>query len=293
VTALWIICGILAVILVFGLVRFLGVKKDIRQLGKRLDEIIRTDTNAQLTTQTFDKDIVSLAKSANDLLAKSRQDFFKAQRTEADLKRAISNISHDLRTPLTSAKGYLQMLAGADEEAVSRYLGIIKGRLDTLTALMDNLFTFSRAMDENIFVKKVNVGNVLKDAITDSYVELTRKGFTVESNITSSPVYWNCDEDALKRIFQNLVKNAYIHGNSYIRVTLKDNKIEIANKAAGLNEIDIARIFDRFYTADAARTHKRTGLGLAIAKELTQRMGGQISANKEGDMLVVVITLPE
>jgi len=309
-TALWIACGILATLLAVAAIKLLRLKADIRYLGKRLNEITQADTNAQLTTQTFDKDIAALAKNANTLLAKSRRDYVNAQRLEADLKRAIINISHDLRTPLTSAKGYLQMLEGqaastehspsqaAHEQSTNaavttRYLSIIKGRLETLATLMDNLFAFSRAMDESISVKKVNIGNTLRDTLLGSYAELEAKGFTVESHIPDTPAYAICDEDALKRVLQNLIKNAYVHGKEYLRISLTGNTIEIANKSEGLNNIDITRIFDRFYTADAARTHKRTGLGLAISKELIRRMGGSITARHSANMLIIQASLPE
>jgi len=288
--ALWIICGLLAILLICAVVTIIRFKRDVRQMSKRLMQINQTDTNAQLTTHTFDKDISALVKSANSLLSKSRLDFIKAQQLEADLKRAIANISHDLRTPLTSAKGYLQMMEATSDNA--RYLEIIRGRLATLATLMDSLFAFSRAMEETITIKRVNIGNTLRDALTNSYGELESKGFTVESAIPDTPVYCLCDEDALGRVLQNLIKNAYVHGKDYLQVGLSGNIIEIANKAEGLNRIDIPRIFDRFYTVDAARTHKRTGLGLAIAKELTERMGGGISAEHRADMLVVGIALP-
>ena len=287
-TVLWIICGLLAAALVIATVRLVRVKGDIRQLGKKLDTIIQTDTNAQLSTGTFDKDIAALAKSANALLAKSRRDLTTAQRTEADLKRAITNISHDLRTPLTSAKGYLQML---EEEAPNRYLSIIHGRLDTLAALMDNLFAFSQALEGNMSIEPVNIGNILRDVISNSYLELESKGFAIETAIPDIPVFCLCDEDALRRVLQNLIKNAYVHGRDYFRAGLNDNIIEIANKADGLEDIDVSRIFDRFYTADAARTHKRTGLGLAIAKELVEKMKGSMSAQLSEGMLIVQIRL--
>jgi len=295
--ALWIACGLLVALCAAMLIVLLRKKSDIRQLGKRLSEIIATDTNARLTTQTFDKDIAALAKNANVLLAKSRSDFVKAQRLEADLKRAILNISHDLRTPLTSAKGYLQLLEAQGisnpSNDTKRYQGIIRGRLDNLSALMDNLFAFSRALDENISTENENIGNILRDALTDSYAELESRGFAVESSISDTPMHCLCDKNALERVLQNLIKNAYVHGKEYLRVVLWGNTIEIANKAEGLENLDVSRIFDRFYTADAARTHKRTGLGLAIAKELTERMGGKISARQEEDMLVVRISLPQ
>ncbi|MCL2528197.1 MAG: HAMP domain-containing histidine kinase [Defluviitaleaceae bacterium] len=289
--ALWIICGLLAVLLVVAIVRLLRLKADIRQLSNRLEEITKTDTNAQLTTHTFDKNMTKLAKSANKLLAKSRRDYVSAQQLEADLKRAIANISHDLRTPLTSAKGYLQMLEGQEKPAETRYLNIIKGRLETLAALMDSLFAFSSALDGELSIKKTNIGNTLRDTLSASYAELESKGFTVESHIPDTPVYCLCDEDALKRILQNLIKNAYTHGKEYIQVNLSGSTIEITNKAGDLQNIDTNRIFDRFYTADAARTYKRTGLGLAIARELVQKMGGSISAAQNKDLLTVKVYL--
>ena len=295
--ALWIACGLLAGLFTVSLVILLRIKGDIRQLGKRLSEIIQTDTNSQLVTKTFDNDVTVLAESANALLAKSRRDMFMAQRTEADLKRAITNISHDLRTPLTSAKGYLQMLEGwvkahSDADTAARYLTIIRGRLETLAALMDNLFAFSQALEGNVTIRRVNIGNALRNALSDSYLELESRGFTVESHIPDKPVYCLCDEDALGRVLQNLIKNAYVHGKEYLRVGIKDNLIEIANKTDGLKDIDISRMFDRFYTADAARTYKRTGLGLAIAKELTERMNGRISAKNSEDLLLMHVCLP-
>jgi len=333
--ALWIACGALGTILIAVLIKWIMLKGDVRQMSQKLNNIMQTDTNAQLSTSTFDKDISALIGSANTLLAKSRRDFIEARRIEDDLKRAITNISHDLRTPLTSAKGYLQMLEGLtgsaaqagklglagtptsmittahnpgkapaginiesvnsmtiDPETAARYLAIIRGRLETLTALMDNLFAFSRALEGNITVAKVNIGSVLRDALSDSFGELEQKGFKVESSIPDTPVYSPCDEDALKRILQNLFKNAYVHGKDYLRVSLTGHTIEIANKAHGLEELDVSRIFDRFYTADAARTHKRTGLGLAITKELTERMGGSVLAELGEGMLAISVILP-
>jgi len=100
-----------------------------------------------------------------------------------------------------------------------------------------------------------------------------------------------CDEEALKRVIQNLIANAVVHGKDYLRVQLSGGTIEIANKSDNLHQIDVYNIFERFYTADTARTNKRTGLGLAIAKELTQKMGGNISAEKNADLLVIKVCL--
>jgi len=286
-----IVCGVLTVLIITLLIKIFGFKSDIRQLADRLENILQIETNTLLTTQSFDDDITALIKNINGSLVKNRRDSVTIQRIEADLKRAILNISHDLRTPLTSAKGYLQMLEGTVEQA--RYLEIIQGRLDSLSVLMDNLFAFSRALEEKVSLEKINLSNILRDAVLESYVELERKGFVVESSVPDVPVYCIGDEDAIRRVLQNLISNAYTHGKEYLKVELTGNTIKIYNKADGLKDLDISRIFDRFYTADAARTHKRTGLGLAIAKELVVKMNWEISAAVENDMLVVHSTFAQ
>jgi len=290
---LWIACGLLTIGFAAMLAKFFLLKRDVRQLGQKLEAIASIDTNAHLTTGTFDADISDLADRINKMLDKNRRAFLETRRLEDNLKRAITNISHDLRTPLTSAKGYLQMAENGqlDEETLLRYLSVIHGRLDALTVLLDDLFAFSKAVEGEFTLSRINIGNTLRDAVSDSFAELKNRRFTVENLIPDAPVYCTCNEDALKRILQNLISNAYIHGKELLRVKLSDDVIEIANRADHLDFIDTAEIFNRFYTADASRTDKRTGLGLAIAKELTERMGGQISVHKEDDLLVIRLHL--
>lgn len=291
---LWIACGLLAMGFIVVLFKWITLKKDVRQLSIKFNELIQTQTNAHLRTSTFDSDIIALAESINCMLEKSRQGYLKTAGLEDDLKRAIANISHDLRTPLTSAKGYLQMVEGGkvDKETMLRYLSIVQGRLNDLTILMDNLFAFSQAIECEVALSKVNIGNILRDTLVAAYSEIERKGFVVDSPIPDAPVYCICDEEALKRVMQNLISNAVIHGKNYLRVSLSANIIEIANTVDETHQIDVHNIFERFYTADTSRTNKRTGLGLAIAKELIEKMGGQISAAKDENMLVLSIRLP-
>ena len=273
------------------------IRRDIRQMSVNLNKIIHTDTNALLTTDTFDRDAAALALNINAMLERSRRGLLEKDRAEAALKRAVTNISHDLRTPLTSALGYLQMLEQGDvaPDERARYLEIIRGRLEALSALMNNLFEFARVIEGSVELdmRPVNICAVLRDALSDSYADLEAKGFTVDADIPDTPVTRVCDADALRRVLQNLIKNAAVHGREYLRarVDADGGVIEIANKADGIAELDTERIFERFYTADASRASKNTGLGLAIAKELTGRMGGRISARAEGELLTVQLTL--
>jgi len=288
---LGIACGIFAMGFALILVKYILLKKDIFQIGSRLKVIADVDTNAQLCTSTFDKNISNLVEAINKSLEKGRKDFTRAKKLEADLKRAITNISHDLRTPLTSAKGYLQMIEKSDLDIKTRlrYLSIIEGRLDALTVLMDSLFDFSRALEGDLSFKKVNICNLLRDSLSENYLELSSKDFVVESEIPESPVYFNCDENAMKRVVQNLIKNACVHGKDYLSVKLSDGVLKIINNVDEINKLDTARIFDRFYTADAARSSKRTGLGLAIVKELLEKMGCEVKAETKNNLLSVVV----
>ena len=267
------------------------IKRELKRLRCVLEEIASSDTNMLLTTQTSDKDVAALAAGINTVLKQSRHGLFEKDRAEAALKRAVTNISHDLRTPLTSALGYLQMLetVDIDDETKARYLKIVKGRLEVLSALMNSLFEFARVIEGNteFDVREVNICNVLRDTLSESYPQLEAKGFSVDVNIPDKPEMRMCDENALGRILQNLIKNVYIHGREYLRISVVDGVIEIANKAEGLEELDTERIFERFYTADASRTSKNTGLGLAISKELAHHMGGSIQAKVENDLFIV------
>ncbi|MCL2364907.1 MAG: HAMP domain-containing histidine kinase [Defluviitaleaceae bacterium] len=288
-----IACVLLGTGFAIMLAKWLLLKRDLREIGRLSTHILQTDTNAQLTTTTFDKDITALSQSINNLLQKSRQDYFDVQRTQAILKQAITNISHDLRTPLTSAKGYLQMFENKDidNETRLRYLTTIRERLDALTLLMDSLFAFSRAVEGDVVLRRVNVSNILRDTLVGNYVDIEKKGMTVDNNIPDTPLYAICDEDAIKRVLTNLIANAATHGRDYLRVTLSDGVIEIANKTDDLHNIVINNIFERFYTADTSRSNKRTGLGLAIAKELLEKMNATISVEKKGEFFVTKIKL--
>jgi len=289
------ICIILGLLVLACLLRLTFLKREVRNLNIALLAIVNTDTNAQLTMLTSDKSIAAFVKAINLMLERNRRNFVEKVRIETDLKRAITNISHDLRTPLTSARGYLQMLESSelDAETKARYLSIIQERLDALQTLMNSLFEFARVMegDVTIDMQQVNICNVLRDVLSANFTELDSRNFTVDTDIPDTPVLCLCDTDTLQRVLQNLIKNAYTHGREYLRIRLDGSTIEIANKLNG--QVDTTQIFDRFYTADASRSNKSTGLGLAIVKELMGHMGGQVSASTEGDMLVMRVTLPK
>ena len=266
------------------------LKKDIRQLNKQLELIKISDTNARLTTETFDSDIVELCNSVNAVLDERREAVIKAETSNTELKRAITNISHDLRTPLTSALGYLQM---ARKENDNEHLQIIEERLKSLTVLMNSLFEYTQIIEGKTeqIKEKVNVCNILRDVTARFYGDFINKGFEVKIEIPEEPIYVYCDPNALERAAQNLVKNALEHGYNQFELIADDKIIEFRNRVLNIDELDVNKMFERFYTADLSRNSGNTGLGLAITKELVESMGGKIIAEKENDMLNIRIII--
>ncbi|MCL2019748.1 MAG: HAMP domain-containing histidine kinase [Oscillospiraceae bacterium] len=253
------------------------IKKDIRNLNKQLALIKTTDTNTRLTTETFDKDITELCNSMNAVLDERREAVIEAEKTNAEFKRAVTNISHDLRTPLTSAIGYLQMVR---QENDSANLAIIEERLKSLTTLMNSLFEYTKLIEGRVMYNpgKVNLCDILRDTLAQFYGDFTAKGFEVVLDIPDKPVYAVCDKSAVERVVQNLVKNALQHGYKRFELCVDETKIVFSNCVCDIENLDVEKMFERFYTADLSRMSGNTGLGLAIAKELAEVMGWKIKA---------------
>ena len=284
------ICIVLSVMF-FGIsVYLLLVKQDIRNIHRQLNEIIEMDTNTQLTTNTFDKDITALTKSINCSLQENRRIIIETNQREAKLKRILTNISHDLRTPLTSAAGYLQLLEkGRINEEQKRYMSIIHERLDALVLLTQKLFEFTRITESStsLEVKKLDIAKILRNAAALFYSDFINKNFIVEIDIPDESIYISGDENTLERILNNIFQNTLEHGIREVQIQLTpDGEIRIGNHVRDIKEIEISHLFDRFYTADASRTGRNTGLGLAIIKDLIDRMNGQIDAKIENESLV-------
>lgn len=291
-----IIAGIvLSLALIVCFVVIVLLKRDIRQLYRTLRTIEKSDTNMRATTETFDKEVSALCGTINDILEKQKKITIASEKSNGELRRAITNISHDLRTPLTSAIGYVQMLKSdkTPDDKKCEYLNIIEYRLKSLSNLMSELFEYTQIIEGKITqnIEKVNICNILADILSSFYDDFTERRFVVEVDMPNTPVYVICDLNSFKRVSQNLIQNVLVHGVEHFRLSVDggNNVITFQNKVANAESLDIERMFDRFYTADLARSGGNTGLGLAIVKELVQSMGGRIKAFKEDDILKINI----
>jgi signal transduction histidine kinase len=231
-----------------------------------------------------------IAKQLTELRRQRRQ-YISGDR---ELKEAVTNISHDLRTPLTAICGYLELLETEEmTDNTKRYLEQIANRTEALKALTEELFRYSVISSvSDLNYEKVDVGRVLEDTLISFYGAFEQKNITPQISLPSSTISRSLDKSALARIFGNIISNAVKYSDGDFAVTMTDTgEITFSNTASELSSVDVGKLFDRFYTVDSAR--KSTGLGLSIAKLLTERMGGNISADYKENVLSITLSFEE
>lgn len=275
----------------------LTYKKELKDLKKQIEFINENDTNMELTCQLQSKEIIGLISSIDNLLKIHKSYKQKAKKNSSVFKETITSISHDLRTPLTSAIGYVELLNKKDVtyEKKQEYIEVIQSRITAVKKLLDQLFEYSRieANELTIECERINLNNILRDTISMFYNDFIKKHIEPSIEITDKAFMIYGDYDALKRVFENIINNAIIHGDGSfsVRSFEKDNNyyIEFTNHTNSITEEDISQIFERFYTTDKSRNRKTTGLGLSIAKKLISQMGGDIRAWYKEDIFGIII----
>jgi sensor histidine kinase len=240
-----------------------------------------------------------LIDSINILIVEHHRQKKEYEETRQNFKSMVTTISHDFRTPLTSISGYVQILLDDDDvsyENRQKYLKIIESRAISLSSLIEDFYTVSSidSLDYPYNLTTISLSEILRAQIAAYYVELEKRYSTIEVDIVESPCYMISDRTSLQRIFSNLIKNALSYGIDTIRISLKEDensyKIEFANSLYENADKNIAnKIFERNYSVNWASSSKSTGLGLSIAKSMTEKMGGSIGAEVIDDMLVFSI----
>lgn len=288
---LWVIIGILFLLILILSLKIFIMRKSIKKIQTDFSEKLTTDTNTVIGVSSNDKVIKGLAKNINSQLKLLRKEKLKYLQGNSELKTAVTNIAHDLRTPLTAICGYLELLKNEDKNAeVERCLDIIENRTDTLKQLTEELFRYSLiiSQDDEIKNEEVCVNYVLEETIAAYYGALKEKNITPVVALTDKRIVRNLDKTALSRVFANILSNVVKYSDGDLEISLNDSgEITFSNTATGLDEIQVAKLFDRFYTVSDARTS--TGLGLSIARTLVERMNGEISASYTNSRLVICI----
>ena len=287
------VIGVLAAALCFCAVKIVLMKRSAREIRSQFARKLNDDTNTQIDVTSADRDIRALADDINKQLGVLRKEYLKNSRGNAELKNAITNISHDLRTPLTAICGYLDMINKTDDkELIQKYLGIIRERAELMKQLTEELFRYSVILSDDTpkQTEDVCVNRMLEESIAAFFPALSQRGITPTIDITGKRVVRNVDPAELERVFSNILSNAVKYCENDLDITMtEDGRITFSNTAGGLSPVQVQQLFDRFYTVEAARNS--TGLGLSIARTLVERMGGQIGAQYADGRLVITIEL--
>ena len=289
----WLICAALSALALVLLLRLYLLQKSLDDITGQLGERLLSDTNSPIFLPTRDPHARRLAGELNVQLRELRRLRQRYENGDRELKEAVTNVSHDLRTPLTAICGYLELLdKGGKTPEQARYLALIAGRAEAMRQLTQELLRYSVAAggEEELCLEPVDLNAAVEEAIASFYAALTERGITPRVSLPEERVVRELDRAALARVLGNLLNNALKYSGGDLDVVLEEaGAITLSNAAPGLDEVQVGRLFDRFYTVESARSS--TGLGLSIARTLTERMGGTIAARYGQGRLYVVLSL--
>ena len=274
------IIGILLLIIFVLLAKVWFLRKSAQEIRDAFCDRLTADTNTLIDISTRDPYMRKLAADINTQIRLLRKERHRFQQGDLELKEAVTNISHDLRTPLTAIYGYLDLLEREEKsESVQRYLSQIQNRTEVLKNLTEELFRYSMVTSSHeLKPERMDVVRVLEESLLSFYAAMQEKNIKPEIELPEEPVYRELDAGAVNRIFSNIIGNALKYSDGDLAVVMdKNGCVTFSNTAQNLNAVTVGRLFDRFYTVEASRNS--TGLGLSIAKVLTERMGGSIEAS--------------
>lgn len=291
----WLLCVIPGILLILLAAKIHLLHRAADELCLELSRILSEETNNLITLHSRDRYMRRLAASLNLHLRRLGDDRRRFRQGDAELKEAISNISHDLRTPLTAINGYLHLLRQetAGSEKAGRYLSAMENRTELLRQLTEELFLYSILISPGIPPKtELSLNSALEESLASHYTALTEKGITPSVSMPASPVIRLLDASSLSRILDNLIGNALKYSAKDLDIRLReDGTILFSNAAEGLDAVQAGQLFNRFYTLQTGRGS--TGLGLAIARTLTEQQGGRIEAAYEAGRLSITLAFPE
>ena len=289
----WILVALLGVLLLILAGKVYTLRKSARQLREGMAQQLERETNTLLSVSSGDREMRALADALNGQLAQLRAERQRYQHGDLELKEAITNISHDLRTPLTAIVGYLALLEGEEKsETVERYLSQISNRTQVLHQLSEELFAYALlTAPQPLHPQRVDLRGLVEEALLSYCGAMEQRSMEPTIQLPEGRVERNLDPTAAGRVLSNIISNALKYSAGDFAVTMTpDGVITFANSAPDLNPVLVQRLFDRFFTVETAR--HSTGLGLSIAKLLTQQMEGTLEAKYQEGQLVITLSFP-
>lgn len=291
---MYIIIGILAGIIILQSIIMWKYQRQVKNICRQLAFLMKHDSNMLIHREFGLGGIGMLSDRLNDLLELRRKEKQYYQEKETLIADTYTNLSHDIRTPLTSLDGYFQLMEACENvEEQRRYLNIIHERIHSLNEMLEELFMFTKLKNESYRLELTSccINRILKETVFSYYDDWVRREIQPDIQITEEQLYIDGNKQGLSRIIQNVIKNGLDHGEKKIRIVLKREQnqavLRISNQVIDSEQIDIEHVFDRFYKADAARSKTSTGLGLSIAREFVRRMNGEIGAKIEENEFIV------
>ena len=288
---LYVILGILLLICIILILKIYSIKKSIKEIQKSIENILNTDTNNLILIS--DASVKKLAIFLNKELKEMRKQKLQYEYGNQELKRNITNVSHDLRTPLTAIKGYIELLKEESLTQNSRkYISVINRKTEELTELTEQLFDFAKILDTDMVLtkEKCYLNELLEEVLASYYPIFKEKDIVPEVLICKEKVEKELNKASMIRVFENIFSNVVKYSNGNFKVELKnDGEIIFSNKATSLDATTVQKIFDRYFSVENAK--ESTGIGLSIAKQLVELNGGSISADYVKNVLVIEVRL--
>ncbi len=285
----------LSVVVIFLLgLKIFSLKKNMDQVSSEFARLLTEETNGLITVDTRNPEIRKLARELNEELKTLKEQRRNYQNGDRELKEAVTNISHDLRTPLTAISGYLELLEEEEKsETVEQYLSFISGRTEAMKQLTEELFRYTVVLSAGPpELSEIDLREVLEASLLSFYGALTERKITPEIHLPKEPVLRKGNREVMSRVFGNILSNVLKYSDGDLKVELKENgELTFSNHARDLDEVQVGKLFDRFFTVETARGS--TGLGLSIARTLMEQMGGKIVAGYEDGVLKIRLNVNE
>ena len=290
---LYILIVILFLICLVLIAKIYFMKKSIKEIELLLKDILKSNTNNLLTISSSDREIKKLTSVLNIELKELRKQRLQFETGNQELKSSITNISHDIRTPLTAISGYIDLIKeNRNDNRKEEYLKIVENKTNDLILLTEQLLDFSKTMDIGTKVKKEKclVNEILEETLANYYIVFKENNIIPKVEITKNKIFKIIDRNTIVRVFENILSNVTKYSNGDFKVILDDEgKITFSNKATSLDATTVEKIFNRYYTVENAK--KSTGIGLSIAKQLVELNGGTINAKYIKNYLIIEINL--
>lgn len=291
---LYVVCFVLA-IAAAALIRLYYLKRELKLVTRQLQSYTQGFTEKKVDIALFDQDLEKLAGEINKMIDLLVQANALRRRTENELKQGIANISHDLRTPLTSILGYIQLMESDNISEAERqeYLTIAKSRTKRLQILLNEFLDLSviESADFELKPEKLDMNVLIADVLLSFYDRFNERGLETSIQLPNDKIMVYGDESSIQRVVENLLANVAAHAVSHVSIRLEkrqeDVVLSISNRTRHITEQDVDKLFDRFYKVDSARSGKGTGLGLTIARSLMLKMNGELTAELQADLLTM------